>query len=88
MTIWQDIFTGNSVSRKHRQERCDKWYEHEPSGVVEDDAIKLLWDFMIQCDSYVECRKPDIMVVDKKEKKCLIIDTAIIKKRKERRGKD
>ena len=37
----------------------------------------MLWDFMIQCDNYIECRKPDIIVVKKEEKKSTIIDIAI-----------
>ena len=32
---------------------------------------------MIQCDHHIECRKPDIVVVEKEEKKCLIVDIAI-----------
>ena len=58
-------------------ERAEKWYEHEPEGIVETEEVKVLWDFMIQCDHVIECRKPDIVVVDKCEKRCLIIDIAI-----------
>ena len=53
------------------------WYDHAPKGVVESGEIKVLWDFMIQCDHHIECRKPDIVVVEKEEKKCLIVDIAI-----------
>ena len=36
---------------KHGLERSEKWYSHEPpQGVSENDEVKLLWDFMIQCD--------------------------------------
>ena len=39
---------------------------------------KLLWDFKIQTDNKVEQNKPDIVnvVLDKIERKCLIIDVA------------
>ena len=37
---------------------------------------KLLWDFKIQTDNKVEHNKPDIVVLDKTERKCLIIDVA------------
>ena len=39
---------------------------------------KLLWDFKIQTDNKVEHNKPDIVnvVLDKIERKCLIIDVA------------
>ena len=31
---------------------------------------------MIQCDKMIEHRKPDIVLVDKVQQKCLIIDVA------------
>ena len=61
---------------KHDLERGANWYEHYPQGVVESDKVKMLWDFMIQCDHYIECRKPEIVVVEKEEKQCTIIDIA------------
>ena len=58
--------------------KCNvKWYEHEPDSVVENNEIKLLWDFNIQCDNMIEARRPDIVVLHKKEKKCLIVDVAV-----------
>jgi hypothetical protein len=62
---------------KYSLERSEKWYEHEPDRVVESNVVKILWDFMIQCDRYIEHRKPDILVVDKLARKCVIIDIAI-----------
>ena len=58
-------------------ERATKWYEQKPEGVLENCKIKLLWDFMIQCDRVVEARRPDIVVVDKEKKDVKIIDIAI-----------
>ena len=37
---------------------------------------KLLWDFKIQTDNKVEQNKPDIVVLDKIDRKYLIIDVA------------
>ena len=37
---------------------------------------KILWDFMIQCDKMIEHKKPDIVLVDKVQQKCLVIDVA------------
>ena len=39
---------------------------------------KLLWDFKIQTDNKVEHNKPDIVVLDKIERKYLIIDVACL----------
>ena len=35
---------------------------------------KLLWDFNIQTDNAIEHNKPDIVVVDKIELECLIVE--------------
>ena len=61
---------------KHNLERAKYWYDHQPAGVIENDSHKILWDFMIQCDHVVEHRKPDIVLVNKEEKTCLLIDIA------------
>ena len=56
----------------------DKWYEHEPEKekVVENEEIKLLWDFKIQTDHTLEHNMPDITLVNKKKRECMIIDIA------------
>ena len=65
------------LCEKHNLERKDKWYEHCPEGVVEDHDVGLIWDINIQCDNVVEARRPDLILVDKKAKLCVIIDVAI-----------
>ena len=55
----------------------DKWYEHEPESVLENEDYKILWDFSIQTKHVIEARRPDLVVVDKKEKICKIIDFAV-----------
>ena len=54
----------------------EKWYQHRPESVMENEDVKLLWDFMVQCDIPILHRKPDIIVVDKKTNECKIIDVA------------
>ena len=36
----------------------------------------MLWDFSIQTDHVIEARRTDLVVVDKKERTCKIIDFA------------
>ena len=36
-----------------------------------------MWDFSIQTDHVIEAWRPDLFVVDKKEKSCEIIDIAV-----------
>ena len=44
---------------------------------MEDDDVKLIWDINIQCDNVIEARRPDLILVDKKAKSCVITDVAI-----------
>ena len=45
---------------KYNLKRSEKWYEHAPEGVVENEEVKILWDVMIQCDREIKARKPNI----------------------------
>ena len=36
-----------------------------------------MWDFSIQTDHVIEARRPDLIVVDKKERSCKIIDFTV-----------
>ena len=55
----------------------DKWYEHLPDSVLENEECKILWDFPIQIDKDIEHRQPDIVCINKTAKSCLIIGIAI-----------
>ena len=55
------------VGRKIHWEVCrkigfdinEKWYEHEPEKVVENDSWKILLDFARQTDHVIEARTLD-----------------------------
>ena len=66
-----------TLCRRYGLERAAHWYDHDLKGMVESGEIEVLRHFKIQCDYHIECRKPDIVVVEKEEKKCLIADIAI-----------
>ena len=53
------------------------WYEHAPDRTVENEEIEVLWDINIQCDILILARRPDLIVIDKKEQKGIIIDIAV-----------
>ena len=48
-----------------------------PDSVSENNEVKLLWDMNIQCDHVIGARRPDIVVVNKQERKCAICDIAV-----------
>ena len=51
--------------------------EHEPRSILENEDYNILYDFSIQTDHVIEARRPDLVVVDKKERICKIIDFAV-----------
>ena len=57
-------------------ERELNWYDHKPNPVCESERYKLLWDFKIQTDRHIDHNKPDIVLLNKEEKSCFIIDVA------------
>ena len=58
-------------------EAGDKWYEHEPESVLENEDYKILLDFSIQTDHAIEARRPDLVVVDKDRRTYKIIDFTV-----------
>ena len=59
---------------------------------MENEEVKMLWDINVQCDNVIEARRPDIILIDKKEQKGIIIDIAVpadvrVGEKKERKWK-
>ena len=53
---------------------------HNPAPVLENDTHKFLWDFNIQTDHLIPARRPDLIIINKKEKEkriCKIVDFAV-----------
>ena len=55
----------------------EKWCKHEPQTVTEKDNITILWDMPIQTDHEMKSNRPDIVIKNKLEKGCLLIDMSI-----------
>ena len=53
------------------------WYEHHPPAVVEQGNVNVLWDFPINTDRTIKANRPDIIVKDRLEKTCLLIDMRV-----------
>ncbi len=66
-----------SICKKHDLPHTEKWYDHRAEAVIQNDKVKLLWDFNIQTDKVIEARRPDLVLVNKETKECQIIDIAI-----------
>ena len=64
------------------EKRCEfdvkeKWYEHEPDAVRENNDFHILSDFEVQTDHVVEAKRPDMIVTEKQNNICKIIDFAV-----------
>jgi hypothetical protein len=59
----------------------DKWYTHTPKPVCEHEDVTVLWNQGVprDCvtDREVTANKPDIIIKNKKEKTCILIDVAV-----------
>ena len=56
------------VCKKNKIEVKEKWYEHEPAPVTENEECKILRDFNVQTDHVIEARRSDMIVIDKVKK--------------------
>ena len=52
----------------------ERWYEHETKTVSENDSVTTLWDMLIHTDGTIAANRPDIVLKNKKDKTCLLID--------------
>ena len=52
----------------------NKWYMHNSESVQKNKMHKLLCDFEIQMDHQISARRPDLIIFNKKERICRIVD--------------
>ena len=55
----------------------DKGYEHQPEAVTENGKVTMLWDMQVHTDKTINANKPNIIIKDKQETTCMLIDMAI-----------
>ena len=73
LAVSQYITRHNNVSKfihwslcaKFSLDYCESSWNHYPLSVVENDEVKLLWDFNIWTDKVISARCPDIIVINK-----------------------
>ena len=58
-------------------ETTHKWYTHIPRPVCKDGDVTLLWNQAVHTDREVTGNRLDIIIENKKEKTCTLIDVAI-----------
>ena len=65
------------ICKHYHFSTADKWYEHKPEKVTENEAATVLWDMPVNTDKEIKANRPDIIIKDKTEKKCIMIDMSI-----------
>ena len=55
----------------------DKWYTHMPKPVYEEGDVTVLSNQVVHTDREVTANRPDIIIKNKKEKTCTLMDVAI-----------
>ena len=65
------------LARKCNFEAGDKWYEHEPKNVLENEDYKILRDFSIQTDDVIKPWRADLVIIDEKRRTCKVTDFSV-----------
>ena len=50
---------------------------YKPEYVLENETLKILWDFEIKMVILIPTRKPNIVIINKKQKTCGIGDFSV-----------
>ena len=65
------------MCKKYQIPCSNKWYEHQPQPVAENENAKLLLDYSIRTDRVIQAYRPDLSSIDKTNNKVLQIDFAV-----------
>ena len=65
------------ISKEFGIEVKERWYEHEPKTVNENESVTILWDMPIHTDRTIAANRPDIVLKNKENKTCLVTDITI-----------
>ena len=74
---WVDKIIHWELCKKFKFDQTNKWYMHNPESVPNNETYKLLCDFEIQTDHLISARRPDLIIINKKEITSRIVDFAV-----------
>ncbi|CAH3190428.1 unnamed protein product [Porites evermanni] len=72
-------------ARRVKQRACQhysievpqRWYEHKPETVTENEEVTILWDMQIHTDRKLSANKPDKVIKDHANRCCKHIDVSV-----------
>ena len=73
------------VCQHYSIEIPERWYEHKPETVTENEEVTILWDMKIHTDRELSANKPDIVIKDHANRCCKPIDVSVPSDRTPRR---
>ena len=62
------------LCKRLKFEDSSKWCVHKLESALENETLKILWDFEVQTDLLIPARRPDVTLVNKKIKTCYPVD--------------
>ena len=65
------------LCKKFKFDHRNKWYMHNLDSAMDNDTHKLLWDFEIKSNHLISARRPDLIIINKKEIIWRIVDSAV-----------
>ena len=65
------------ICRGYDIDTTEKWYEHQPTTVTDKSAVTTHWDMPLHTDREIKANRPDIVVKDKKERRCILTDISV-----------
>ena len=67
-TGWERWSIGNSTKKKKKFHHIFEWYLHKPESILENEMRKILRDFEIQTDHQISAKRPDLLIINKKNR--------------------
>ena len=74
---WVGKVIHRELCKKFEFDHMNKWYMHNQASVLKNELHKLLWDFDIQNDHLISARRPDLIIINKKEGTCRFLDFTV-----------
>ena len=71
------IYLSLQLCRKYGIKYVERWYEHVPESVSVGQDVEIYWNQTIWVHASVEHNRPDVVVVDKKERKWYCMDFSV-----------
>ena len=65
------------ICKHYNIKATDKYYDHEPKPITENNEATILCDMSIQTDREIKANRPDIIVKDKKQRTCQLNEISV-----------